>query len=71
MVLIIPRNLFIFSYPQVCSISGERLREKEMERVVADARRWLDGKLERLAKVKKMVDPHNFFEDEPSVPPIS
>lgn len=34
-------------------------------------RKYFKGNFERLAKVKKTVDPDNFFGDEQSIPPIS
>ncbi|XP_042038495.1 berberine bridge enzyme-like 22 [Salvia splendens] len=49
--------------------------QKRGEQSYSQARVWgeryFKGNFERLAKVKKRVDPDNFFGDEQSVPPIS
>ncbi|XP_042002507.1 berberine bridge enzyme-like 22 [Salvia splendens] len=45
--------------------------EQNYSRARVWGERYFKGNFERLAKVKKRVDPDNFFGDEQSVPPIS
>ncbi|KAH6796433.1 hypothetical protein C2S51_037419 [Perilla frutescens var. frutescens] len=65
-----PRAAY-FNYRDLDIGSNKLQRNTSYEEAAIWGTKYFKGNFERLAKVKKMVDPDNFFRDQQSIPPIS